>query len=160
QESPYDVIARLFPRTVQPLVAKSLRYHLRCNRVRYSLLMTGPLLLFINYMGRHAGSDPVNLLLSFMFIAGFFSTLVMSVNFFGWDGAGVRRYPLLPVSLPVVLRSNSLASILLGALGALLTLVIAVAAAHLPVTARLLLVLLLDALAGLLFFHAIALWIA
>ena len=82
---------------MRPLIAKSLRYHLRCNRVRYSLLMTGPLLLFITYMGNRAGSDSVTLLLSFMFIAGFFSTLVMSVNFFGWEAqafGGIHFSPL------------------------------------------------------------------
>jgi hypothetical protein len=160
EDSGYEIAASFFPQRMRPLVSKSLRYHLRCNRVRYSLLMTGPLLLFIHYMGHHVGSDTITLLLSFMFIAGFFSTLVMSVNYFGWDGAGVRRYPLLPVSLIDVLRANSFASILLGACGALLTVTIGLAAAKLNATPNLMLFLLFDAIAGLLFFHAIALWIA
>jgi len=159
EESPYEITSRLFPESIRPLIAKSLRYHLRCNRVRYSLLMTGPLLLFITYMGNRAGSDKITLLLSFMFIAGFFSTLVMSVNFFGWDGAGIRRYLILPVSLAAVLRANSFASMLLGLLGALLTLIVGLTSAKLNAGQSLMLFLLLDALAGLFFFHAIALWI-
>jgi len=159
-QSIYDIGVQSFPKDIRPLVAKSLAYHLRCNRVRYSLIMTGPLLLFISFMGHHAAADRTLLFLTFMFIAGFFSTLVMSVNYFGWDGAGVRRYLLLPVPISMALRAHSYASLLLGAMGAIFTTAIGILALKIAVTTSLLVFVLFDVTAGLFVFHALSLWIA
>ena len=158
-EDYYHVAASLFPVRLRPLVAKSLRYHLRCNRVRYSLVMTAPILLFIGLIGKQSGSDKGTLLLAFMFVAGFFATMAMSVNYFGWDGAGMRRYPLLPIPLPDVLKAHSYSSLLLGFMDALGTLVIGVLALRLELGLRAYFFLILDIVAGLFFLHAVALWI-
>lgn len=158
-ESPYDTMAKLFPTRLRPLVAKSWRYHLRCNRVRYSLVMTAPILVFMSVMGNHAGADRGTLFLAFMFIAGFLATMVMAVNYFGWDGAGVRRYPLLPITMPEVLRAHSFASLALGFAGALGTMLVGILVTRLRITGTSFFFLMLDILAGLFFLHGLSLWI-
>lgn len=155
----YEVVARVFPNRLRPLVAKSLRYHLRCNRVRYSLLMTAPILLFISLIGNQAGSDKGTLLLAFGFVAGFFSTMVMAVNYFGWDAAGMRRYPLLPIALEDALRAHSFSSLSLGLLDAIGTILVGILALRLRLSAESYLFLAFDILGGLFFLHAVSLWI-
>lgn len=155
----YDAVARLFPARLRPLVAKSLRYHLRCNRVRYSLVMTAPILLFISLLGNHPGSDKGTLLLAFMFVAGFFATMVMAVNYFGWDAAGMRRYPLLPIALPDALKAHSYSSMLLGFLDAIGTMMVGIVVLRPRLSAQAYLFLAFDIVAGLFFLHAVALWI-
>jgi hypothetical protein len=158
-EDYYEALALLFPARLRPLVAKSLRYHLRCNRVRYSLVMTAPILLFISLIGNQPGSDKGTLLLAFMFVAGFFATMVMAVNYFGWDAAGMRRYPLLPIPLPEVLKAHSYSSMLLGLVDAIGTMIVGIVVLRLHLSARAYLFLAFDILAGLFFLHAVALWI-
>lgn len=155
----YEVVAGLFPRRLRPLVAKSLRYHLRCNRVRYSLLMTAPILLFISLIGKQSGSDKGTLLLAFMFVAGFFSTMVMAVNYFGWDAAGMRRYPLLPIGLGDVLKAHSYSSLLLGLLDAIGTMIVGIVVLRLRLSPQSYLFLAFDIVAGLFLLHGVALWI-
>ncbi len=152
----YDRVAGCFGNPDAPLVAKSLRYHLRCNRVRYNLLVTAPMFLFLTRMGHGAAS--FSLLLAYLFVAAFVCTLVMTVNQFGYDGAGIRRYPLLPVRFHVVLRAHSAASMLVGCVGAISVLALGLLALKLPLDYRALIFLISDMLAGLFFFHALGLW--
>ena len=71
----------------------------------------------------------------------------------------MRRYPLLPIPLPDVLKAHSYSSLLLGFMDALGTLVIGVLALRLELGLRAYFFLILDIVAGLFFLHAVALWI-
>lgn len=157
-QSWYDRLAGCFRGQYAPLVGKSLRYHLRSNRVRYNLVVTAPMFLIFTRTGDASASQTLAFFLGYLFIAGFICTLVMAVNHFGYDAAGVRRYPLLPLRFRVVLRAYSATSMLLGFTGVLAVLAFGLPAIQLRPDYRSITFLLFDMLAGLFFFHALGLW--
>ena len=116
----YDHVAHRISPRLAPLVATSLRYHLRCNRVRYALISTVPILLLMALTQDRSRNFQGSMLLIILFVTCFLSTAVMAVNFFGWEGNGVGRYPLLPVPLVDVLRAHVTASIALGSVPTLI----------------------------------------
>jgi hypothetical protein len=145
-----------------PLVDKSLRYHLRCNLIRYSLI-TSPLLVvvvrFLDSRGREGGflfnSALVFYILSCSTAAG------MMLNLLGFDGAGVRRYAVIPAPLGDALRAGSLASLLLR-LGVLLMAFLFWVAIYWrePKSWRMILLLLGVGLTGTVLFNGIGLWVS
>ncbi len=107
-------IARIFGRRYAPLIDKSLRYHLRCNLIRYSLV-TSPLLVvairFLDSSGRPGGFIITSALIFYVLSCA--TGAAMMLNLFGFDGAGISRHALLPAPMGDALRAGSIASLLL-----------------------------------------------
>jgi hypothetical protein len=95
----YDQIAGLFGRKYAPFVSKSLRYHLRCNLVRFSLITSPVLVLLGKFLipGR-SPSGQVIVTFALFFITSSAISVSMMLNLFGYDGAGIRRYAVLPAT--------------------------------------------------------------
>lgn len=159
-ESWYDVLGGLFDPQVGPLFAKALRYHLRCNRIRYSLGFSAPVFVGILYLQhRSPGARTFGLLME-LFVIGFIATFGMSANYFGWDGPGVRRYLLVPVRGEAVVRAYSYAGIFLGATLSFAVILFGLATSALPLTGPGIAFAASAAAAGLLWLHSGALWIS
>lgn len=155
----YDQIGGLFGRQYAPLVSKSLRYHLRCNLIRFSLLTSPLLVLFDKFfaLGRSAGGEVI-ITLALFFLTGSLTSVAMNLNLFGYDGAGVRRYAVLPSTFATALRAGSLASLLLRAVALLAAVALWIIFAPEHFDARTLLVIFGIAGAGLFLFNALGLW--
>src|SRR5262249_22056019 len=112
----YDQIAGLFGRAYAPFISKSLRYHMRCNVVRFSLVTSPILALLGKFMSQ--GRSPGGLMLitfALFFIISSAISVSMMLNLLGYDGAGIRRYAILPSTFATALRASSVASLLLRA---------------------------------------------
>lgn len=155
----YDQIAGLFGRQYAPLVSKSLRYHLRCNLVRFSLLTSPLLVLLAKFlaMGRGVRGEAI-ITLALFFMTSSAISVSMALNLFGYDGAGIRRYAVLPSTFAMALRASSLASLLLRAVALLAAVALWIIFAQERLDARMLLVILGIAGAGLFLFNALGLW--
>ena len=145
-----------------PLIDKSLRYHLRCNLIRYSLI-TSPLLVvvvrFLDLRGPKGGflfnSAQIFYIMSCSTAAG------MMLNLLGFDGAGVRRYAVMPAPLGDALRAGSLASMLLRLGGLLMAFLFWLAIYwREPKSWRMMALLLGIGLTGTVLFNAIGLWVS
>ncbi len=110
----YDQLGGLFGRGLAPYVAKALRYHLRCNIIRFSLI-TSPLLILFGKFMLPDRSRRGELIITFalFFITSSATGAAMMLNLFGYDGAGIRRYAVLPARLVRALQAGSIASLLL-----------------------------------------------
>lgn len=159
-ESWYDALGDLFGPQVGPLFAKALRYHLRCNRIRYSLGFSAPVFVGILYVQHLSPGGRTFGLLMELFVIGFLATFGMSANYFGWDGPGVRRYLLVPVRAEAVVRAYSYVGILLGGMVACVIFGFGLATAALPPTLPVIAFAVSAAVAGLLWLHSGALWIS
>ncbi len=112
----YDQFSDLFGRKYGPLVSKSLRYHLRCNLIRFSLLTSPVVVLMGQVLLKRQGPNSFFLIsLAIFFIMSSATGAALMLNLFGYDEAGIRRYAILPVSFADALRAGSLASLLLRA---------------------------------------------
>jgi hypothetical protein len=155
-----DRIAGLFGDSLGPLIGKALRYHLRCDRVRFSFAGTVPLVLLLPRL-MSAGSGPYTAFLetvALMFMAAILATSSITLNQFGYDGDAVRRYWILPVPAVSAVRAGSIASLLLGGVPILAGLAGLPFLAGFPVGARAAVIILSSSAAGLFFFNAIGLW--
>lgn len=159
-DGPCDRIGRLFGAEQGPLVSKMLRYYLRNTRVRLNLLISGPglVLLFLIQPARHGPESRFLMALPFMAIAGFSATFSMSVNVFGYDEAGFRRYLLLPVSPEKVMRAATVVPLALGAVAILFLLTVWLVFAPWYTDGRMLAMLLSSGVGGLLLLTALATW--
>ncbi|HYK87200.1 MAG TPA: hypothetical protein VE398_00405, partial [Acidobacteriota bacterium] len=156
----YDRVELLFAGISGPLVAKALRYHLRSNRARFNLLLSIPMMAFLpRLMGKGSGPDGTFLVaLALFFCGGIAATGTLTFNQFGYDGAGMRRYFILPMRIADALRAGSIASLLMGG-GAILTgFLLWAAASGTSFDVRRGLMLVFSGLAGLLFFNALGAW--
>jgi hypothetical protein len=155
----YDRIAGIFGSRYAPLVGKSLRYHLRCNLIRFSLLTSPMLVLLAKFLtpGRGARGEVMTALALFFAISGA-TSLSMALNLFGYDGAGVRRYAVLPSSLALALRAGSLASLLLRAIAMLAAVALWTIFTLKQFDVGMLLMIFEVAGAGLFLFNALGLW--
>jgi hypothetical protein len=155
-----DRTAGLFGCPSGPLIGKALRYHLRCDRVRFSFAGTVPLVLLAPRL-MSAGSGPYMAFLetaALMFMAAILATASITLNQFGYDGDGVRRYSVLPVPAASAVRAGSIASLLLGSVLILAAVAGLPFVAGFPVDARAAAIVTSSAAAGLFFFNAIGLW--
>lgn len=160
-----DVIGQvgaLFGRRYGPLVDKSLRYHLRCNLIRYSLI-TSPLLVvviqFLNSKPAPGGFLFASVLI--FYILSCATAAGMMLNLLGFDGAGVRRYAVIPASLGDALRAGSLASMILRLMVVLMAFVFWIILYWKePKSWRMVLMLVGIALTGTIIYNAIGLWIS
>jgi hypothetical protein len=154
-----DQVARLFGPKYAPFVGKSLRYHLRCNMIRFSLLTSPLFVLFGKYMipGRSANGQ---LIISFalFFMTSAATGAAMMLNLFGFDDAGIRRYAVLPATFGAALRAGSFASLTLRAVVMLAALALWTIFSGVEVTGRMVLLLVSIIIAGLFLFNALGLW--
>jgi hypothetical protein len=113
-ENFYDRVALWIGGRYAPLVSKSLRYHLRSQRVRFGLASAPLVALVGKFMAR--GDVKAS---EFLFTLAFFlvlgsGTSSVSLNHFGADEKGIVRYGLIPVSFAAPVRAGSTVSMLLG----------------------------------------------
>jgi hypothetical protein len=158
--SGYDRIARLFGSRMAPLIAKSLRYYLRCNKVRY-MFFVAPVLIFSQAAACPISRDPRErfvLTLCLFTLAGICGPLPVSTNQFGYEALGFRRYLLMPVSPEPVMRANSYVSLLLGGTEILLVLLLWAVLEPIAFDIRMPLMLLASAATAMCLFNAIAVW--
>ncbi|MGE0130228.1 MAG: hypothetical protein AB7U82_19250 [Blastocatellales bacterium] len=155
----YDQIAGLFGRKYAPFVSKSLRYHLRCNLVRFSLITSPMLVLLGKFLipGRSAGGEVV-ITFALFFITSSAISVSMMLNLFGYDGAGIRRYAVLPSTFATALRAGSLASLMLRAVVMLAAVALWMILARTRFDARMLLMILGIVGSSLFLFNALGLW--
>lgn len=110
----YDQIGRLFGNRYAPLVSKSLRYHLRCNMIRFSLITAPVIVLAGKYVIPHRDAEGYFFIsLAMFFIMSSATAAAMMLNAFGYDEAGIRRYAIWPIHFVEALRAINLASLLL-----------------------------------------------
>ena len=92
-------------------------------------------------------------------MATFMATSRILVNQFGYVGGGFRRYFLLPTDSATTLRAASYASLTLGAVVVPVGLLAWILFAPRPIDLRMPVMLLCSAVAGLLFFNSLGVWI-
>lgn len=157
----YDRISSLFGPQLGPLVGKTTRYYARSRHLRLNYPIFIPLMAYLLLFGtRSVGDDPVAL---FVVALGVFSclgmvTAGMSLNVFGSDGPGFRRYFLLPVAPWKVLVAVSLVAILPGLSLAPIALLLWVLYGPVQTDLTMILMLASSALGGTLFYQALNLW--
>jgi len=110
----YDQFGDLFGPRYGPLVSKSLRYHLRCNLIRFSLL-TSPIIVLMGKFIFPGESRKSFFLISIaiFYIMSAAAAAGLMLNLFGFDEAGIRRYAFLPMDFGDALRAGTLASMAL-----------------------------------------------
>jgi hypothetical protein len=158
--SPYDRVAALFGRALSPHVGKTLRYLLRCNRVRFNLAVSVPLIVIMPQLMTGNDTEAARVLLTAaLFCLGpMFATNSIALNQFGCDGDGMRRYFFLPTPCSTLILGACAADFLLGTvvilLGAGLWAIVQPAA----LDVRAVLMLLSSGATGLFLFGALSIW--
>jgi hypothetical protein len=117
-DHPCDRVAAAFGPALAPLVGKTLRYYIRSPQLKLNYPTAVPLVVLVALTFGHGRSDPMAsffTLIGFISAVGFLSMGIMPANVFGFDGAGFRRYFLLPAPPSVVLRAVALVPLLLAA---------------------------------------------
>src|SRR5262249_40747068 len=140
-------------------VSKSLRYNLRCNLIRFSLL-TSPLLVAMGkYMipGRSRSGEMV-ITLALFFITSSATGAAMMLNLFGFDDAGIRRYAVTPSTFATALRAGSFASLVLRALTMLLAFSLWMILSREQITLQVIMAVFCVVIASLFLFNALGLW--
>jgi hypothetical protein len=155
----YDQIAGLFGHRYAPFVSKSLRYHLRCNLVRFSLI-TSPMLVWLGkfLMPTRGAGGQIIVTFALFFITSSATGVSMMLNLFGYDGAGIRRYATLPATFTTALRAASLASLLVRAVVMLATVALWITLAQTRFDYRMLLMILGIVVVSLFTFNGLGLW--
>jgi hypothetical protein len=155
----YDQIGGLFGHQHAPMVSKSLRYQLRCNLIRFSLITT-PLLVLAgkSFVPSRTARGEVVITLALFFITSAATGVAMMFNLFGFDRAGIRRYAMMPASFVTGLRASSYASLLLRAATMMAALALWVVLAKTQFNLRLFLVISGIVIGSLFLFNALGLW--
>ena len=157
--NPVDKTAGWFGPGFGPLVAKWLRTYLRSVQVRFGLAAAIPFAVGLPWVLPGRAHDKVYLMtLSLFFAMGAVSTSYGSMNMFGLDGQGIRRYSILPVPFKRVHRAGSIAAMLLGAILIPPALIASLAFTNIPLDGRLILMPILIGVAGIFYFNALGLW--
>jgi hypothetical protein len=156
----YQRVALLFGPAMAPLVGRSLRYYLRCNKVRFNYILAIPILAFVTFAHRQEAAQGDYLMrgLGTFAIVGLLGTAVLSTNQFGFDASGFRRYFLLPIPPAAILRASSYTSLFLGGTLVLLALLLWMLFAPVPPDPRIPLMLLASGAGGSFLFNALSLW--
>lgn len=156
----YDQFGDLFGPRYGPLVSKSLRYHLRCNLIRFSLL-TSPIIVLMGKFIFPGESRKSFFLISIaiFYIMSAAAAAGLMLNLFGFDEAGIRRYAFLPMKFGDALRAGTLASMALRLLTvcAAFTLWLVFYNRE-ALNWRMLVMIVSVALASLLIFNALGIW--
>lgn len=115
-DTPHDRAAALFGRRLAPLAGKMLRYLTRSPQVRImSLLALPALVLLVAPVGNERLARMFPMALGGLACFAGSCTGSLYLKLFGFDGAGFRRYFLLPVPPTRALLVSSLAVLLPGA---------------------------------------------
>jgi hypothetical protein len=156
----YDQIAKTFGAGYGPLVSKSLRYHLRSNLIRFSLITSPIIVLMGKFLVPGRQQEKFFLLsLAIFFVMSSAAGATLMLNLFGFDESGIRRYAILPISFAAALRAGSFASVLVRAV----TVFVAIAlwlvfyAAN-SLSWQMFVMILNTALGSLFLFNALGLW--
>ncbi len=159
-DSPLDKAAGWFGSGIGPLVAKWLRSFLRSQQVRFGLAAAIPVTVGLPWLPSRGGrTDKVYLTtVAVYFMLGALASGMASTNMFGLDRQGIRRYLILPVSLERVHRAGSIAALLLGAAMLPPAIIVSIAFGCIPLDARLILLPVLTAVAGIFYFNSVGLW--
>ena len=156
----YDRVAAIFGPAIAPLVARSLRYYYRSNKVRFNFILALPALAIIT-LTRPLPGDPRHkfvVSLGAFAVVGFLGTATMCTNQFGFDANGFRRYFLLPISPQTILRASSYTALFVGSLLLPIAFVLWLLFAPVPFDWRMAPMLAGSGLSGLLLFNALAIW--
>jgi hypothetical protein len=157
----YDRVASIFGPSMAPLIARSLRYYVRSNKVRFNYIAAIPLLAFLTFNHATSEAGPLHYFvraLGAFAVAGFLGTAVMTTNQFGFDSSGFRRYFLLPVPPGAILRASSYTALFVGSTLVAAALVLWVLFAPVPFDARMAPMLLATGVGGLCLFNALSIW--
>jgi hypothetical protein len=121
-DHPIDRVAAMFPPALAPLAGKMLRYYLRSPQTRYNFPLALPVVgVMIATNARQGdGADAFLFALGAAPALGTLATGTFSMNVFGFDGHGFRRYFLLPLRAADILRTASLVNLIPGAIVLLL----------------------------------------
>jgi hypothetical protein len=163
-EDGYDRIAGLFGSTLGPLVGKQLRQYLRSAHLYLNFPLVIPGLVWFAYQAiQDAPCDrPTALFLAalgaFSALGVCISTGGLSLNVFGFDGAGFRRYFLLPVRPQTVLLAAALVAMMPGAALLVVALLLWLVLAPGPADLRTLLMLVSSGVGGLFLHPSLGLW--
>jgi hypothetical protein len=151
-----DRIADLFGPQLAPLVGKQLRYYMR-GPIRYNYLFVLPVVaMFASH--RTSPSEIFLFVLGASPAVGFASTIPISMNLFGFDSHGIRRYFLLPVPMARVFQTTAAVGLLSGAVLIPVGIAAWLIFMHGHSDGRMVAMLLSAALSGLLFFGSVGLW--
>lgn len=155
----YDHLGNLFGKRYAPLISKSLRYHLRCNMVRFSLITAPVIVLAGKYlMPQRGGRDYFFISLAMFFIMSSATAAAMMLNSFGYDEAGIRRYAVWPMRFVEALRATNLASLVLRAVAIFVSFALWLLFYSEGLSLQKLGVMLLTALAALFLYNAAGFW--
>lgn len=155
-----DQIASLFGTKYAPLVSKSLRYHLRCNMIRFSLLTAPVIVLAGKYLIPIRGERGYFAIsLAMFFIMSSATAAAMMLNAFGYDEAGIRRYAILPIQFVDALRAMNLSSLLLRTVAVFVSFAVwLLFYSNEVISWRMLTMMFSTALASLFFYNALGFW--
>jgi len=156
----YDRVAAIFGPAMAPLIARTLRYYVRSNKVRFNYIAAIPLLGFLTF-NHPAEGGPLHYFvraLGAFAVAGFLGTAVMATNQFGFDASGFRRYFLLPIEPGAILRASSYTALFVGGTLVAAGLVLWMLFAPVPFDARMVPMLLASGIGGLCLFNALSIW--
>lgn len=110
----FDQMGELFGMRYAPLISKSLRYHMRCNMIRFSLITAPVIVLAGKYLVPLRNQQGYFFIsLAMFFIMSSATAAAMMLNAFGYDDAGIRRYAILPMHFVEALRAISISSLIL-----------------------------------------------
>ncbi len=153
-DSASERLAAYFGPDLAPLVCKTLRYYVRSPQTRLSYPFAVVLMVT-------AFLDPPR---SFFLAIGIISMIgaasmgAMTLNVFGFDGSGFRRYFLLPVQPVKVLLATALVPLLLGIAIIPVSLAIWIAFAPIPIKAEMIVILISGGCGGLFLFQGLGIW--
>jgi hypothetical protein len=157
----YDRLAKAFGPSLSPLVGKILRYYVRSPQLWLSYPGAPIFSVFWALFLARREHDPLAgflTMLAIISIVGYMSMGVMTMNAFGFDGSGFRRYFLFPVSPSVVFRAAALVPLLLGTVLIPITMGLWSAVWRGHVDALMVVMLLSSGFAGMFLFQALGLW--
>jgi hypothetical protein len=160
-DSPFDRVGALFGPRIGPFVAHWLCFYGRNPRTRVMFLLSLPLFAVVTAgIGRSLGPNGLFIAALGTFpMATFLAASRIAVNQFGYVGGAFRRYFLLPTEPATTLRAASYASLTLGAAVVPVGLLAWVVFAPRPFDPRMPAMLLCSAIAGLLLFNAVGVWV-
>lgn len=155
----WDRISGVFGPELGPLIGKILRYYARSPQLRfnYPVAAIGIVIISLDF-GR---GDPMHSflkLLGAITAVGSLSMGAMTMNVFGFDGSGFRRYFLLPVAPARVLRAAAIVPLLLGSAIIPVSLGIWMAVSRVGLDARMVVMVVSNAVAAMFLLQGLGLW--
>lgn len=158
----YDQIAGIFGSRYRPMVSRSLRYHLRCNIIRFSLISSPLVILMLRYLIPGYGEKShLSMSIAVFFILSSANGAAMMLNLFGYDGAGIRRFAVLPIRFADALKAASLASLILRGIAFLVAFTLwVIIYRNRSLTWQAVLIVLTVSVAGMIMFNGLGLWVS